>query len=139
MDEIRAQERLAAHEGKDTTAGAMQPVERTLRRIFGHSLDRVIEGPAVMAVEIALEFCEEIRDQRMKVAGCHTRADIGEEPALHCVIDLTGRPMPLVGRTPSTVRFNRAKKFGMLRKDRFRKPLRNSDGLKLGTFVGRLS
>ena len=101
MDKIRTQQRLAAHVGEHPAAGAMQPIDGALRCVFGHSLHFVVEGPAVVAIEIALELGEEISDERMEIACGHTRADIGEEPALHRVVDLPGRLFPLWRRAPS--------------------------------------
>src|SRR5580692_5138380 len=93
MYEVGPQQRFASHVGKHATSGAVEPVNGAFRRVLGHALHFVVEGPAVMAVEIAFKFGEQVRDERMKVSGCDTGADVGEQPPLHRVIDLASCPL----------------------------------------------
>ena len=107
MDEVRPEQRLAAHERQHAAAGSVQPVDGALRRIFRHAFYFVVEGPAVVAVEIALELGEQIGDERMEVARGHTRADIGKSQPCG-----GGRCLPhfhrtLLGRRPALIKVDR--------------------------------
>jgi hypothetical protein len=102
----------------------MEPVDRAFGGVFAHALHLVVESPAVVTIEIALEFSEEIRDQRMKVAGGDSGPDVWKQPALHRVIDLPRRPLPLLWRSPGDVLIDGPEEFRMLWEGRLGKPLR---------------
>src|ERR1700757_4705065 len=68
----------------------------------------------------------------MKVACGDTRTDVGEQPALHGVINLAGRPCALFRRDPLGIRINRAQQFWVLREDWIRKFLRVAHWLQPG-------
>ena len=101
----------------------MQPIDRTLGYVFGHALHFIVEGPAVVAIEIALEFRKQIGDERVKVTCRYARADVGKQPALHGVIDLAGRPLALCGRSPIFRMVNGSQELGMLRENGIGKAL----------------
>ena len=58
----------------------MQPVNRALRRVFGHALDAVIVGPAVVTIQITLPLGEEIGNDGAQLALVHERFEIGRTP-----------------------------------------------------------
>src|SRR5205823_9651058 len=61
----------------------MQPVDRALGGVLGHALYAIVEGPTIMAVEIALPLGEEIRNDRMQMAWKYTRLQIRNGPSAH--------------------------------------------------------
>ncbi len=86
--EVGTQQRLATHQRQHAGAGVAQPVDRALGRVLGHAANAVVEGPAVMAVEVALPLVEQVRDDRVEVARQNTRANPGEGPAAHGAVDM---------------------------------------------------
>jgi hypothetical protein len=68
----------------------MQPVDRSLGGALGHPLDLVIERSAVLAVEIAFKFSEQISIREWKFARGHPGTNVREEPATHRVVDFAG-------------------------------------------------
>src|ERR1700759_2788853 len=114
MNEVRTRQRFAAHIGKNAAPGSVKPVDGALRRVLAHALHFIVEGPAVMAIEIALEFSEEIRDQRMEVTSSDPRVNVGKEPALHRMINLARSPLSLFGWNPVTAYINRPQQIRAL-------------------------
>src|SRR5580658_817580 len=98
----------------------MQPVDGAPGSIFGHTFDLVIEGPAIVAVEIALELGKEIGNEGVEVARGDTGANVREKPALHAVVDLARAPMAFFRGTPAGVLIDGAQEFRALRKDGLR-------------------
>src|SRR5215831_15924061 len=60
----------------------MQPIDRTLGRVFGHALYFVVVGPAVMAIVIALPLGEQVRDDWPQVFAVPARFEIRRTPGL---------------------------------------------------------
>src|ERR1700761_3930389 len=116
MNEIRPQQWLASPVGQHSATRAVQPVHGAFGRVLTHALHLIVESPTIVAVQIAFELSEEIRNQRMKVARRHTRTYIRKQPALHRVIDLPRCPSPLVRRRPLHALVNRCQQFRMLGK-----------------------
>jgi hypothetical protein len=59
----------------------MQPINGSLRDILAHSLDMIVEGPAIMAVEIALVLCEQVTNDGVEFSGKQARLNVWEQPA----------------------------------------------------------
>ena len=78
--ELGAKQDFSSHERENPASGRMQPVDRPPGNVFGHAGDAVVEGPAIVAIEIAFPFGEQIRDERMELAGQQARAKIWEHP-----------------------------------------------------------
>jgi hypothetical protein len=102
----------------------MEPVDRAFGGVFAHALHLVVESPAVVTIEIALEFSEEIRDQRMKVAGGDSGPDAWKQPAPASCDRSARRPLPLRWRSPGDVLIDEPEEFRMLWEGRLGKPLR---------------
>ena len=68
VNEVWPDQRFTAGGGKHAARRRLQPVDRAPRGVFRHALDAVVIGPAVVAVQIAFPFGEEVRDDRLKVA-----------------------------------------------------------------------
>ena len=92
VDELRAQQRLAAHQRQHAAGGRVQPVDRAPRHVLGHALHAVVERPAVVAIQIAFPLREQVGDDGVKIARQHARLDIGKQPAAHGAIDDRPRP-----------------------------------------------
>ena len=60
----------------------MQPVDRALGNVFGHAFDGVVVRPAVVAIEIALPFRKQVRNDRPQVVAVPARFEIGRAPGL---------------------------------------------------------
>ncbi len=78
LNQVGPQKRLAPHISEHPATRAVKPVNGSLGRVFGHAFHFVVEGPTVMAIEIALEFGEEVGDQGMEVARGYARTDVGK-------------------------------------------------------------
>jgi hypothetical protein len=81
MREVRTQQDLTAHEREDPAAGVVEPIDRPPGDILRHSLDPIVERPAVVAIEVALPLGEEIGNDGVEFAGLYARAQIGHEPS----------------------------------------------------------
>src|SRR5579884_589473 len=114
---------FSAHVSENAAAGAMEPVYGAFCRVFTHAFDFIVEGPAVVAIEVALEFREQISDQRMEIAWSDAGADVREKPSLHGVIDLPRSPFALFRRPPVRAFIYRAQQLRVLRKYRVGKAL----------------
>src|SRR5579884_238130 len=128
---------FSAHVSENAAAGAMEPVYGAFRRVFTHAFDFIVEGPAVVAIEVALEFREQISNQRMEIAWSDAGADVREEPSLHGMVDLARGPFALLRRPPVRAFIYRAEEFRVLRKYRIGKALRFSCRNKLRVAGGR--
>ena len=60
VDKLRPQERFASHEGEEPIAEPVQPVDGLSGSLLGHSLNAIVIGPAVMTIEVAFPFAEQI-------------------------------------------------------------------------------
>lgn len=118
MRELRAEQRLAAHERDDAAAVVVQPIDGAAGHIFRHSFHFVVEGPAIPAIDIAFVFEEKIRRDGMEIARQHARANVGEKPAAHLAVDFFAAPMASLRRS---IRSGIAKLFRVLREEGFGK------------------
>jgi hypothetical protein len=59
----------------------VQPIDGSAGDVFCHALDIVVVSPVVVAIEVAVPFGEQIRDDRMEFAGLQPRPDIWIELA----------------------------------------------------------
>jgi hypothetical protein len=108
----------------------VQPVNRSFGRILRHSFHFVVERPAVVAIQIAFEFREEIGDQWVEVAFRDPGTDIGKEPAAHRMVDLARFPMAFIGWMPIGISIDGGQQIRMLWKNRIWKSLRLPDWLQ---------
>ena len=69
VDKIRTQKGLAACGSKHAAGRGFEPVDGTARRVFRHALDAIVIGPAVVTIEIAFPFGEEVSNDGLKVSG----------------------------------------------------------------------
>ena len=83
VHELRPQQHLATHQREHAARRRLQPVDRRARDLLGHALHAVVVGPAVVAVEVALQLGEQIRDDRMEVAWEQPRLDVRKRPPAH--------------------------------------------------------
>src|SRR6266550_3889187 len=60
----------------------MKPIDRALGNVFSHALDGVVVRPAIVTIEIALPFREQVRNHRAQLVAVPTRLKIGRAPAL---------------------------------------------------------
>src|SRR5438445_10570239 len=88
VNEIGAQQWLAARGSKHPAGCRVQPVDCAPRRILGHSLDAIVIRPAVMAIEIAFPFGEEVGDYRLEVPWKRAGLEVRKHPAFHGLQDL---------------------------------------------------
>src|SRR5260221_11131750 len=96
MGEIGPQERLAAHHCEDPASRRVEPADGTARHLLRHSFYAVVEGPAVMAIQIAFPCSEQVGNDRMEIPRQDTRLDVREQPAAHIPQDVRSRPTPCV-------------------------------------------
>ncbi len=82
VNEIGADQRLTAHQSKDAIAYGMQPVNGSSRCRLRHPAHLVVIGPAVVAINIALKFAEEIRNDRPEFLAMPARLKIWSGPPL---------------------------------------------------------
>ena len=123
MREVGTQQRLAAHQRQHPASGVAQPVDRALGHVLGHAAHAVVEGPAVMAVEVALPLVEQVGDDRVEVARHHARANERERPCLASRGRYAWRcacALPFLGKKSSSARRHQ---LGMLREHRRRQLL----------------
>jgi len=69
VNEVRADERLAAGWSEHAARRGFEPVDGAPRGVFRHAFDAVVIRPAVVAVQVAFPLGEEVRNDRLKVAG----------------------------------------------------------------------
>ena len=106
VNEIGAQQWLAARGSKHPAGCRVQPVDCAPRRILGHSFDAIVIRPAVMAIEIAFPFGEEVGDDRLEVPWKRAGLEVRKHPAFHGLQDLGSRPVPLPCANHGFVRGN---------------------------------
>src|SRR5262245_38059577 len=77
----------------------MQPIDGASGHIFGHSLNAIVERPAIMAVQIAFPLGKKISDDRMKITRQHPRLNVGKTPAPQAAHDERPAPVSLAIRS----------------------------------------
>ena len=81
MHKLRPQQDFAPHQCQNPATAVVQPVDRAAANIFGHARDTIIVRPTVVAVEVALPFGEQVRNDGMEIARLYARPDIrGSHP-----------------------------------------------------------
>jgi len=60
MNEVGTQQGLGTHQSQDAAPVTVEPVDRPSRHILRHTLDLIIEGPAIPAIEITLVLEKEV-------------------------------------------------------------------------------
>src|SRR5215471_7931647 len=68
VHKIRTQKGLATGGSEHAARRGIKPVYGAARRILGHTLDAIVVGPAVMTIEIAFPFGEEISNDGLKIS-----------------------------------------------------------------------
>ncbi len=68
VNEIRAEQRFATGRGEHAAGSGFQPVDGAARCVFGHAFDAIVVGPAIVTVQIAFPFGEEVGNDRLKFA-----------------------------------------------------------------------
>src|SRR5260370_39703602 len=100
-------EKLLAARGSGQPGGCrVQPVDGAPRRILAHSFDAIVIRPAVMAIEIAFPFGEEVGDYRLEVPWKRAGLEVRKHPAFHGLQDLGSRAMPLPSANHAFLRGN---------------------------------
>src|SRR5262249_31867094 len=113
-------------DGGDSTTDRMQEINRAFSDLFSHALHAVLERPAIMTIQIALPFGEEVRQQRAEFIGHDSRLDIWHQPAAECphaVVGVIEQPRLLQILTPFNLREDRFRQRKRLRRERQRGPL----------------
>ena len=72
VNEVRADERLAAGWSEYSARGRFQPVDGAPRCVLSNAFDAIVVRPAVMTVQIAFPFGKEVGNDRLKLARQHT-------------------------------------------------------------------
>src|SRR5581483_7714021 len=106
VHKLRPQQGLAAHKRQHPASGRVQPIDRPLGGILAHPLYVIVKRPAVVAVEIAFPFGEEISDDGVKISRQNPRFEIRKQPAAHRPINERRRPPAAVRRSTRPVRGN---------------------------------
>src|SRR5258705_5264438 len=60
----------------------MKLIDGAFGTVFGHALYRIVVGPAIVTIKIALPFCKQVRNDRAQCIAVPTRLEIGRAPAL---------------------------------------------------------
>src|SRR5258705_7330209 len=60
----------------------MKPIDGTFGNVFGHPLYGVVVGPAVVTIEVALPFSEQVRNDWAQRIAVPARLEVGRAPAL---------------------------------------------------------
>ena len=86
----------------------VQPVDGTPGHVFGHSLDCVVIGPAIPAIEVAFVFDKQVGGDGMKLSGHHARANVREQPPFGSGGECDGPQLRFSGGTsgPGSVSFS---------------------------------
>src|SRR6266498_4427655 len=60
----------------------MDPIDGTLGDVFGHALNGIVVGPAIVAIKIALPFGEQVRNDWAQLAAMPARLKVWRTPTL---------------------------------------------------------
>ena len=82
VNKFWTQQRFATHQSEHARAHRMQPIDRTPGRVFSHAFHFVVVRPAIVTIQVALPFGEQIRNDRPQVFVIPTRFEIRRAPGL---------------------------------------------------------